>query len=373
MTTIKYNTGYDHILIWREEWGVESQKILHIFKDGQALVHDEYHASLGLEIIQVRVKQGTTTITTVDFRECEKADVLLHIVAFGGTTLRFEYIYYYSSLQSPYVVDTYTETTLIINQKTIVNTDVVPRCTGQVVQIDDNTTLFTPPTINVLSANINQTLIWGYKGAESYDFSIRINVNDVITTLSTRNENYGTNNTKTRWFYTTISKTNASKIANGGVLEILDADNNVIWRGGRVFELGNVNNAANDVLQCQFNNFSTNNTNPFILVGIIEDDADFETADLNSDRYRVGDTYEGVKLCNDTIITHTINIPNLTMYDIWLYTALLANCPRYILTNHTLNFQNEQCIYYVKKWNVKQPTERDNGVLTITLQRYGNY
>lgn len=361
MNIYKHNTGYNYINIWRSEWAVESQKILHI----------SYTGDYSQMVYGVRIKQGSTTLLLVDFRECRTADILINAVTFGNYTFTFEYVYIATG-GSTWVTHSTSTFTLTINQKTIVNTDVVPTCSGQAVQIDDNTTLFTPPTINVVTANINQTLIWGYKSTESRDFSIRINVNDVIITLSTRSENYGTNNTKTRWFYTTISRTNAVKIASGGVLEILDDDNNVVWRGGRVCELGNINTSANDVLQCQFNNFSTNNSNPFILVGIIEDDADVAPADFNSDRYRVGDTYEGLKLCNDTTITHTIKIPNLTMYDIWLYTALLANCPRYILTNHTLNFQNEQCIYYVKKWDVEQPTERDNGVLTITLQRYGN-
>lgn len=357
----KHNTGYNYISIWRTEWAVESQKVLHL----------NYTGNFTQLVYGVRVKQGTTTLALVDFRECQTADILVNAVAFGNYTFTFEYVYIATG-GSTWITHSTSTFSININQKTIVNTDVVPRCTGQAVQIDDDTTLFTPPTINLLTANVSQTLIWGYKGMGSLNFSIRINVNGEIITLSTKSENYGTNNTKTRWFYTTISKNSALKVANGGALEILDADNNVVWRGGKVCELGNVNAQANDVLQCQFNNFSTNNANPFILVGIIDDDVDVEPAEFNSDRYRVGDIFEGVKLCNDITITHTIKVPNLTMYDIWLYTALLANCPRYILTNHTANFQNDQCIYYVKKWNIEQPTDIDNGVLTITLQRYDN-
>lgn len=361
MKTYKHNTGYSYISIWRTEWAVESQKVLHL----------NYTGDFTQMVYGVRIKQWSTILALVDFRECKTADILINAVSFGTYTFTFEYVYIATG-GSTWITHSISTFSITINQKTIINTDVVPRCTGQVLDIDNNTTLFTPPTINLLTENITQTLIWGYKGAESLNFSMRINVNNVITTLTTKSERFGTNNTKTRWFYTSISTQTAIKIQNGGVLEILDADSNVVWRGGRVCSLGNVNTAANDVLQCQSNNFSTNNRNPFILVGIIEDSAEFEPAEFNSDRYRVGDTFEGLKVYNDTTIIHTIQVPNLTMYDIWLYTALLANCPRYILTNHTLNFQNEQSIYYVKKWNVEQPTERDNGVLTITLLRYGN-
>ena len=358
MKIYEHNTGYSYISIWRTEWAVESQKVLHL----------NYTGDFTQMVYGVRIKQESTILALVDFRECKTADILINAVSFGNYTFTFEYVYIATG-GSTWITHSTSTFSITINQKTIINTDVVPRCTGQVVDIDNNTTLFTPPTINLLTANITQTLIWGYKGAESLDFSMRINVNDVITTLTTKSEKFGTNNTKTRWFFTSISTQNATKILNGGVLEILDADSNVVWRGGRVRSLGNT--SANDVLQCVYNNFSSGSI-AFILVGVIEDDAEFEPAEYNSDRYRVGDTFEGLKVYNNTTITHTIQVPNLTMYDIWLYTALLANCPRYILTNHTLNFQNEQSIYYVKKWNVEQPTEKDNGVLTITLQRYGN-
>lgn len=358
MKIYEHNTGYSYISIWRTEWAVESQKVLHL----------NYTGDFTQMVYGVRIKQESTILALVDFRECKTADILINAVSFGNYTFTFEYVYIATG-GSTWITHSTSTFSITINQKTIINTDVVPRCTGQVVDIDNNTTLFTPPTINLLTANITQTLIWGYKGAESLDFSMRINVNDVITTLTTKSKKFGTNNTKTRWFFTSISTQNATKILNGGVLEILDADSNVVWRGGRVRSLGNT--SANDVLQCVYNNFSSGSI-AFILVGVIEDDAEFEPAEYNSDRYRVGDTFEGLKVYNNTTITHTIQVPNLTMYDIWLYTALLANCPRYILTNHTLNFQNEQSIYYVKKWNVEQPTEKDNGVLTITLQRYGN-
>ena len=370
---IKHNTGYEHIHIWREEWAVESQKVLHIFKDGQALVKDEYHASLGLEIVQVQVIQGTTTIATIDFRECATADILLNYNQFGNIALKFNYIYYYDALQTPYVIDSYTETTLTINQKTIVNTDVIPRCTGEVVQIDEDTTLFAPPTINIIDANTSQTIVFGCKSTQSNDFLLRINANGEYINATMKNETWGQNNTKTQWFFTEARKTTLEKILNGAIVEIV-RDNIVVWNGRNIASLNMLNNATSVQVIAHYVNYSRNNSKPFTFNAIVSDEFNITSIDFINKRYQVGESFFGKKnYYNELDILHNIEIPNLSKYDIWFYTNLLACSPRYLITDHVANLQNNKCIYIVKKWNIKQPEEgKKNGVITIELKRYGN-
>lgn len=357
---IKHNTGYDYIHIWREEWAVESQKILHIFCTNTELL-----------VQAVRIKQGTTLIATINFQECTTADILINYNTFGTITINIEYGYY--TANGTWITNSTNSFSVVVNQKTIVNTDIIPRCTGEVVQIDEDTTLFAPPTINIMSANTTQTIVFGCKSAKNNVFLLRINANGIYTNATMKNETWGQNNTKTQWYFTTANKTTLEKILNGATIEIV-RDDIVVWSGRNIMSLNMLNSAMNVQVIAHYINYSTNNTNPFTFNAIISDEFNVTSTNSVSRRYQVGERLTGRKNnYNEIEIIHNIEIPNLSKYDIWFYTNLLACSPRYLITNHVANLQNNKCIYVVKKWNIKQPEDNQkNGVITIELKRYGN-
>lgn len=359
---ITINTNYNYIEITHEEWGVMSQKVLHIKKTSTPQLVNQVRG--------VQVKKANTLIQTIDFDECTEADILITHSTFGSFVLNFVFMTKTTGASESWVTLETLSRTIGINSRMPTDFNVVPKCTGQVVEMSATKTLFTPPTANYWNGNIN--ILWGIKDEADggiSNYKLQILENSTATNLSGTNSENGTNNTHTQWQVVTISTANCAKIANGAKLQIVDTSNNneVLWQGQPIKELNLKNANQNHLLQCVFNNFFYNTT--YIVGGLIVDNETYKVAEAITDYYGEQQSW-GLKPTNTENLSTTIKLPNLTKYDIYIYTNLLAICTRYLLPNKSMDAQNVNGINELMSFETTSPDATNNGVITITIKRY---